>query len=122
MDVLDSQWKDIRGLVTQSVRATMWGHFSFYSLPLFLLSLPLSLTPSQKSSTPSTSPAPMASSDYDRVVRELLYEKKAQATNRLKTEEESAREERERLVKMEVLDTQCTNSYILSEVVGCGCV
>lgn len=41
-------------------------------------------------------------SDYDTTVRELLYEKRAQATDRLKTEEELATEEKEKLLKMEV--------------------
>ena len=48
------------------------------------------------------SPVTSAGSDYDRMVRELLYERKARATDSLKTVEELAREQREKLVEMEV--------------------
>jgi nucleolar protein 14 len=39
--------------------------------------------------------------DYDIAVRELAYEKKARPTNRLKTEEELAKEESEKLQRLE---------------------
>lgn len=50
----------------------------------------------------STRTASGGGSDYDRVVRELVFERKAMATDRLKTTEELAREERDRLMKLEV--------------------
>lgn len=40
--------------------------------------------------------------DYDRYVKELIYEKRAQATDRLKTEEEVALEEKAKLEKLEM--------------------
>ena len=63
----------------------------------------------QKPTAPSTDRASVsaAAADYDRVVKELLYERRAQATDRLKTEEELAREERERLQNLEVYETCC---------------
>ena len=39
--------------------------------------------------------------DYDRYVKELIYDKRAQATDRLKTEEEVALEEKAKLEKLE---------------------
>ena len=39
---------------------------------------------------------------YDMMVRELGFEMKAQPSNRMKTEEELAKEEQERLQKLEV--------------------
>ena len=41
--------------------------------------------------------------DYDRYVKELIYEKRAQASDRLKTEEEVAIEEKMKLEKLEVI-------------------
>ena len=43
-----------------------------------------------------------AADDYDRAVRELVFEKRGQPSDRMKSEEEVAREERERLEKLEV--------------------
>ena len=43
-----------------------------------------------------------AADDYDRAVRELVFEKRGQPSDRMKSEEEIAREERERLEKLEV--------------------
>ncbi len=43
---------------------------------------------------------------YDRSVRELQFERRGQALDRLKTEEEIVREEKERLEKLEV---RCEN-------------
>jgi nucleolar protein 14 len=40
--------------------------------------------------------------DYDRYVKELIYDKRAQATDRLKTEEELALEEKSKLEKLEL--------------------
>ena len=40
--------------------------------------------------------------DYDRTVRELAFEKRGIPTDRLKTDEEAAKEEKERLEKLEV--------------------
>lgn len=40
--------------------------------------------------------------DYDRSVRELQFERRGQALDRMKTEEELAMEEKERLEKLEV--------------------
>lgn len=40
--------------------------------------------------------------DYDRAVRELVYERRGQPTDRMKTEEEIAKEEKMRLEKLEV--------------------
>lgn len=39
---------------------------------------------------------------YDRSVRELQFERRGQALDRMKTEEEIIREEKERLEKLEV--------------------
>ena len=44
--------------------------------------------------------------DYDRAVRELVFEKRGQPTDRMKSQEELAREERERLEKLEVNQLQ----------------
>lgn len=41
------------------------------------------------------------SDDYDVTVRELAFEKRGQPTNRMKTEEEVAKEEKEKLEKLE---------------------
>ena len=40
--------------------------------------------------------------DYDRAVRDLQFERRGQALDRLKTEEKLAAEEKERLEKLEV--------------------
>lgn len=45
--------------------------------------------------------APKQNNDYDVMVRELAYEKKAKPSDRLKTEDEIAKEEAERLEKLE---------------------
>ena len=45
--------------------------------------------------------------DYDRAVRELQFERRGQALDRLKTEEELAVEEKERLEKLEVSNSSC---------------
>lgn len=42
--------------------------------------------------------------EYDMMVRELGFEMKAQPSEKLKTPEELAREEREKLQKLEVMD------------------
>lgn len=49
----------------------------------------------------SISDAPQQSDDYDIMVKELIFEAKAKATDRLKTPEEQAREEKARLEKLE---------------------
>ncbi|CAI8041277.1 Nucleolar protein 14 [Geodia barretti] len=77
METLDSQWEDVRGLISQ----------------------PKPPPPQAVGSTDSTRAS--GSSDYDRVVRELAFERKAMATDRLKTTEELARDERDRLIKLE---------------------
>lgn len=41
--------------------------------------------------------------DYDHSVRELQFERRGKPLNRMKTEEELAREEKERLEKLEVV-------------------
>lgn len=48
--------------------------------------------------------------DYDVMVRELGFEIKAQPSEKMKTQEELAREERERLQKLEVLVHTHTHS------------
>ena len=60
--------------------------------------------------------------DYDRAVRELLYEKRARATDRLKTDEEVAKDEREKLVAMEVFMSQSITVYACVCVCVCVCV
>lgn len=40
--------------------------------------------------------------DYDKIVRELGFEMKAQPSDRMKSEDEIAKEEQERLQKLEV--------------------
>jgi len=45
---------------------------------------------------------PVRADDYDRAVRELQFERRGQALDRLKTEEELAAVEKERLEKLEV--------------------
>lgn len=44
---------------------------------------------------------------YDMMVRELGFEMKAQPSNRMKTEEELAKEEQEKLRKLEVRTVTC---------------
>lgn len=46
-------------------------------------------------------PTPLADQQYDRALRELVFEKRARPTDRLKTEEEQALEEKQRLEKAE---------------------
>ena len=70
--------------------------------------------------TKSTATAVKASTDYDRMVRELVYERKAQATDRLKTEEETAREEKERLIQMEVSYIRAAVVYTTIYCILCG--
>ena len=53
---------------------------------------------------------PKSADDYDVVVRELAFERRGKPTDRMKSEEEMAREEKERLEKLEV------DSYILTLV------
>ena len=45
--------------------------------------------------------------DCDRAVRELQFERRGQALDRLKTEEELAVKEKERLEKLEVSNSSC---------------
>ena len=45
--------------------------------------------------------------DYDRTVRELRFERRGQALDRLKTEEGLAAEEKEQLEKLEVSNCSC---------------
>lgn len=45
--------------------------------------------------------------DYDRSVRELQFERRGQPLDRMRTEEELAREEKERLEKLEVWCSKC---------------
>ena len=45
---------------------------------------------------------PKDADDYDVVVRELAFERRGNPTDRMKSEEEMAREEKERLDKLEV--------------------
>ena len=56
--------------------------------------------------------APRVVDDYDRAVRELLFERRGQPADRMKSEIELAREERERLEKHEVCVrlTRCSNT------------
>jgi len=42
--------------------------------------------------------------EYDRIVRELAFEKRARPTDRTKSEEEIALEEKEKLEKLEVIN------------------
>lgn len=48
--------------------------------------------------------------EYDMMVRQLGFEMKAQPSEKLKSEEELAREERERLQKLEVFDPPTVSS------------
>ncbi|KAM8940419.1 nucleolar protein 14 [Pelodytes ibericus] len=70
---LDSDWKAIHGLLCHK-------------------------TPKSERKTELEKPKP---DEYDKIVRELGFEMKAQPTERLKSEEEVAREEQERLQKLE---------------------
>ena len=128
MDTLDIQWEDVRGLITQPVSIKREGgregegkrkreeagvvytqpsgktqEIVYYLFVFFLQKAPpsdgVSVTKSTSTPTVETS---SSITDYDRMVRELIYERKARATDRLKTEEEIAREERERLIQLEV--------------------
>lgn len=49
------------------------------------------------------------------MVRELGFEMKAQPSEKLKTPEELAREEREKLQKLEVMNTDFCTIVVLSE-------
>ncbi|XP_031751164.1 nucleolar protein 14 isoform X2 [Xenopus tropicalis] len=70
---LDSDWKAIQGLLSHK-------------------------TPKSERKTEEEKPKP---DEYDKIVRELGFEMKAQPTDRMKSEEELAKEEQERLQKLE---------------------
>uniref|UniRef100_A0A8D0HBP7 NOP14 nucleolar protein n=1 Tax=Sphenodon punctatus TaxID=8508 RepID=A0A8D0HBP7_SPHPU len=70
---LDSEWKDIQALLAHK-------------------------TPKSERTGKEETPKP---DEYDKMVRELGFEMKAQPSDRMKTEEEFAKEEQERLQKLE---------------------
>ncbi|XP_072262617.1 nucleolar protein 14 [Pyxicephalus adspersus] len=70
---LDSDWKSIQSLLAHK-------------------------TPKSERKTEAEKPKP---DDYDKIVRELGFEMKAQPSDRMKSEQEIAREEQERLQKLE---------------------
>ncbi|KZT60152.1 Nop14-like protein [Calocera cornea HHB12733] len=63
--------------------------------------VPLVQAPVEAEDQPEQNQEPASDDDYDKFVRELAFEKRSKPTNRLKTEEEIAEEEKERLESAE---------------------
>jgi nucleolar protein 14 len=51
--------------------------------------------------------------DYDRLVKELIFDSRARATDRLKTPEEIAQEEKQKLEALEVKNMQRTSISVV---------